>query len=359
MADTSDRRPNASRMLAVYRLLQQRPGWGIDEVAGQLRLTGEQVRGELDELVSCGLIRTTASSAAPATFDALDPELGLALFAERARQELTERAEAFNRARSHLQGLLQDVATRSLQEGACEAEEFVPRPDVTARLELLVRRSTRELLVMLDASSLGSSDKAPAGGGWWDPGARIKVPVQVPVRMLVPDVALAQEPDRMFLATSGGPATTVRCVQQLTAAGVVCDGELVLLPVNSAEADAGAVVCRRPAVVQAVCGLFDSVWTSATPWGAAARVPPPAVAGATDPAGPEALPAAAWSSSVDRSKLLAALESGCTDQAIARSLGLSLRTVQRAVADLEGCLGAATRFPAGVRAAQRGLVSLP
>ena len=45
---------------------------------------------------------------------------------------------------------------------------------------------------------------------------------------------------------------------------------------------------------------------------------------------------------------------GAKDEQIARTLGLSLRTVRRRVADLMIELGVDTRFQAGVEAARRG-----
>lgn len=44
------------------------------------------------------------------------------------------------------------------------------------------------------------------------------------------------------------------------------------------------------------------------------------------------------------------------DEAIARHLGVSLRTLRRRVSDLQERLGAASRIQLGVRAAQRGWV---
>ena len=55
-----------------------------------------------------------------------------------------------------------------------------------------------------------------------------------------------------------------------------------------------------------------------------------------------------------RGSLLRQLAAGAKDEQIARTLGLSLRTVRRRVADLMIELGADTRFQAGVEAARRG-----
>lgn len=53
--------------------------------------------------------------------------------------------------------------------------------------------------------------------------------------------------------------------------------------------------------------------------------------------------------------VLKALESGATDEAASRRLGMSVRTYRRGVAELLAVLGAGSRFQAGVRAGELGL----
>jgi DNA-binding NarL/FixJ family response regulator len=55
-----------------------------------------------------------------------------------------------------------------------------------------------------------------------------------------------------------------------------------------------------------------------------------------------------------RGNLLRQLAAGAKDEQIARTLGLSLRTVRRRVAGLLIELGVDTRFQAGVEAVRRG-----
>ncbi|MCG5214059.1 helix-turn-helix domain-containing protein [Streptosporangium sp. KLBMP 9127] len=52
--------------------------------------------------------------------------------------------------------------------------------------------------------------------------------------------------------------------------------------------------------------------------------------------------------------VLRLLATGAKDSAIARSLGVSIRTVTRTVGELTRILGATSRFQAGVRAARLG-----
>jgi DNA-binding NarL/FixJ family response regulator len=55
-------------------------------------------------------------------------------------------------------------------------------------------------------------------------------------------------------------------------------------------------------------------------------------------------------------RILELLGSGCKDETAARTLALSVRTYRRRVAELMSALGASSRFQAGVRARELGLV---
>jgi DNA-binding NarL/FixJ family response regulator len=54
--------------------------------------------------------------------------------------------------------------------------------------------------------------------------------------------------------------------------------------------------------------------------------------------------------------VLEVLASGCKDETAARTLGLGVRTYRRRVAELMTALGAESRFQAGVRARDLGLI---
>ena len=55
-------------------------------------------------------------------------------------------------------------------------------------------------------------------------------------------------------------------------------------------------------------------------------------------------------------RLLALAAAGLTDQAIARRLGVAQRTVERRMQRILKALDATTRFQAGLRVGQRGLL---
>ena len=91
-----------------------------------------------------------------------------------------------------------------------------------------------------------------------------------------------------------------------------------------------------PEVVHSVAALFDAAWRKA-------------IDRAVYEASLTGLRALAPS-------LLDALASGAKDEAAARELGLSLRTYRRRVAELMAAVGATSRFQAGLRARELGLV---
>ncbi|MFD7074203.1 DNA-binding response regulator [Nocardioides sp. NPDC059952] len=95
-------------------------------------------------------------------------------------------------------------------------------------------------------------------------------------------------------------------------------------------------IVTQPEVVQGVTSLFDAAWRSATSVDAYdARI-----AELRDIA----------------PQVLDLLGRGVKDEAAARTLGLGVRTYRRRVAELMEALGASSRFQAGVRARELGLV---
>jgi DNA-binding CsgD family transcriptional regulator len=114
---------------------------------------------------------------------------------------------------------------------------------------------------------------------------------------------------------------------------LVIRGTHAVLPEPLGFADEPRLLVRQPALVGALTYLFEAYWDQASP------LPD------LDVRRPR----------VDlRGNLLRQLAAGAKDEQIARTLGLSLRTVRRRVAELLIELGVDTRFQAGVEAVRRG-----
>lgn len=121
----------------------------------------------------------------------------------------------------------------------------------------------------------------------------------------------------------------------------VVDRKAALVPLTmDAEGFEHALVLGPCTLLDALVGLFDALWSRGVPLDKA-------LAGdvVSEPSWPQ----------VDRDVLML-LTSGATDDAIARQLQVSVRTVRRRIATLMTALDARTRFQAGVQAQRRGLL---
>lgn len=117
---------------------------------------------------------------------------------------------------------------------------------------------------------------------------------------------------------------------------IVLDGRFVILAGEVTAGLRGYSVITQPDAVHGVCSLFETVWRSATDL---------AVYDARVAEIRQIAP-----------QVLDLLSQGVKDESAARSLGLGVRTYRRRVAELLDALGAASRFQAGVRARELGLV---
>lgn len=141
---------------------------------------------------------------------------------------------------------------------------------------------------------------------------------------------LPDQPDRSRSFLSVGQEG--RLVVEVPFKAVVIDGMSAAVLEGSHRNDPGMVVLRKTPLVRALVFMFESLWERA--------------ALLTAPANDSG------DSSIDR-RFLGYLAAGLKDEAIARQMGVSVRTVRRRAADLLDQLGAHSRFQAGILARQQ------
>ena len=150
-------------------------------------------------------------------------------------------------------------------------------------------------------------------------------------RAIYPARALSEAPEA--LATRARLGEQVRVLSEVPTRMFIFGDAHAVLPEPLGFTDEPRVHVRQRSVVAALTLWFELLWSRAAP------VPElESGNGRTD----------------GRQFLLEQLMAGATDEAIARTLGISLRTVRRRVAALMSELGVDTRFQAGVEAARRG-----
>ena len=155
-------------------------------------------------------------------------------------------------------------------------------------------------------------------------------------RILLPEQLRANPVLALRIGRLAPAGVEVRTVPVVPTEVTVVDRALAILP--DAPRAAGPAMVRLPGVVGAVVALFEQLWASAAP------LTSPEIGGGAELSHRER-------------ELLALLSAGCTDESAAARLGISVRTVRRMMAAIMTRLGARSRFQAGLKAADRGLLA--
>jgi sugar-specific transcriptional regulator TrmB len=123
---------------------------------------------------------------------------------------------------------------------------------------------------------------------------------------------------------------------------IIVDRRIAIIPLDIARATRSALLVRPSSLLDALCELFEMLWSRATPLPMAGkRIRSDA--------------AAAGDASDDGDALIALLAAGLKDKVIASQLGIAGRTLDRRLVDLFHALNARTRFQAGWVAALRSV----
>jgi sugar-specific transcriptional regulator TrmB len=268
---------------------------------------------------------------------------------------LTAQRHALGQAELTAAALAEAYHAASAQQNAHELVEVVIGEDqVAQRLEHIQHNAEAELLRLVQARvEVPAACESEAETAAVRRGVRYRVVVERagldgPHGRSMGGIALAQ------------PITEqVRVAESVPTKLVIADRNTVILPLsepgsplvarvagaagNVVDGDEGpmALISRAPGLVTAMVGLFESVWQRALPMR-------PMVGGE-----PAAVPHEALPTPLDL-RILSLLLVGATDAAIAKQLGLGLRTVQRRVAHMMELAEVSTRLQLGWQAHDRG-----
>ncbi|MEU9783174.1 helix-turn-helix transcriptional regulator [Streptomyces phaeochromogenes] len=327
--DTARQTPAASPWAAVgvsvfdelvYQAILNQPDAGA---AGWALLTGgppARVRESCNRLLTLGLLQPPDSMGG---LRAVDPRVGIrALIRRRETESELLAATAEEMATAYEAGLLREEPARLVEVVSGEGAN-------AARLEELYARAEHEVCLFDTPPYL--APRTPQLDLQADLLSR-----GVVYRAVYAATAL-EDPDVLTHAWKMVElGEQARVLPSVPVKMLLVDGRRAMLPLTASETGGYcAVVVRHSAVTEALQKLFDLAWQQATPLGQTA-------ANGELPEGERVL-----------IRLLAA---GMKDEAVARHLGVSLRTLRRRVSELQERLGAASRFQLGVRAAQRGWV---
>ncbi|WP_307785366.1 transcriptional regulator TrmB [Microbacterium hibisci] len=306
----------------VYRFVLQQPSASTAEIASGLSMSLPRTRPIVAELERLGLLARQAANSD--RFVASPPSISL-------RPLLLERERGLTRAHETLVEL-SDLYRRSAeQRSVADVVDVVIGDDaVRQRVAQLQAASIEQVrvLVLNEIALLSGEDNVEEDRALAR-GVRYRVIVESAVLERPGFLAAARE-----MAQIG---EEIRVLPTLPTRMFIADDQMALVPMHSQDEDRGfgALLIHPSGLLDLVSSIFEEYWRAAT----------------------EFLPIAAGpvTEDVDRD-LLRLLLLGMTDAAAAAQLGISLRTVQRRVAELMEAAGVTTRMQLGAEAVRRSWV---
>jgi DNA-binding CsgD family transcriptional regulator/sugar-specific transcriptional regulator TrmB len=312
----------------VYRELVQLGPCSIEVLALRLGLG----RGPVAESISSLETKSLATRDAAGLVHTAPPQLALGAL-------LTAQRHALGQAELTAAALAEAYHAASAQNAHELVQIVIGAEQVRQRLEHIQHNAEAELLRFVQASiEVPEACESEAENAAVQRGVRYRV---------VLERAMLEGP-HPFKAEG---EEELRVVESLPTKLVIVDRSTVMLPLSSSAAippeRAGyagdgpmALISGAPGLVGAMVGLFESIWQRALPMRPAGEEP------AAEPK--ESLP-----TPLDL-RILSLLLVGATDAAIAKQLGLGLRTVQRRVAHMMELAEVSTRLQLGWQAHDRG-----
>lgn len=316
---------------AVYETLVTRQPITVDDLAPTLGVTDDQLTLAVSTLRSKGLISDAPGE--PTRLVASPPEIALTAL-------LLDREEQLNRARLEVDKLavLHQRVASSSADPARLVEVVTGRDAVLRRFAQVQRASQHEIRII---------DKPPYVAT--EPHSNITVEREqshrgVRYRAIYDPHGLDSFHDLAGdVQASIEAGVEARVLPDTPLKLLLADDRLAMIPLLSAPEEVDSVVIVHPsALLDALSILFEQMWSRALPLIASGDAP--------------VLRTSVDAPSVDDRRLLSLLTAGLPDEAIAKHLNISHRTVQRRLRVLLDRLGVQTRFQAALRSVALGWI---
>ncbi|MFC7217187.1 helix-turn-helix domain-containing protein [Streptomyces polyrhachis] len=311
----------------VYRALLACRAASPAELAGGLSTSSDRVVRALDRLHARGLVGRM--SGVRRRYAAIDPQHAVEALIQKRSAELGQvRSAAAELARLF----------EAARGGEAEEVEIVSGREALGRWFVRLQQEAKEQVRTLDRPPYALTTANPVEENAMRGGVAYRA-VYAPEALEWPGVL----DDIRHLVAHGEEA---RVLPGLRLKLAIADETLALMPLSLDLTDVRAAVIRPSLLLDALTHYWQLCWEQATPL----LTSQPAADDGSGEGAEEDGPA-----EEDR-LLLALLVSGLKDEAIARQLGWSVRTMRRRMSRLHEQLGAVNRFQAGAVAARRGWI---
>nr|WP_239062509.1 transcriptional regulator TrmB [Streptomyces sp. SID13031] len=291
------------------------PGCRVDDLAKRLGRDLDELRDTVARLEQLGLLTTAGDE--PVRLLPTRPDVAIDALVAVRRAEL-------DRVRDEARLMLADLRTQEQYQPENLVEVIIGQEAIAARFAQLLN-GTREQLLVLDQPPYASKTEQSASQvrGLLREGVSVRG-IYSPDSLDVPGGV-----EKAFSLADAGETSRVH--PQVPMKLAVFDRTAALLPLSLDQLVEGALIVHPCALLDALLEMFKLLWDQAVP---------------VVPARMDPLDA----------RLMTLLAAGFKDDAIARQLALSSRTVGRRVAELMETLGSRTRFQAGIHAHRRQLL---
>jgi sugar-specific transcriptional regulator TrmB len=320
----------------VYRALLARPGATVAVLSRQTGRSAASLRRALPRLEELGLVSRLAGQ--PPRLVPTRPDVAVEALVSRRQEELAQ-------ARVAAQALLAELPTSEHHQPE-ELVEIVLGKQAVAQRFLQLQQGAVEEIMVLDRPPYAQDPQEhnPAEPEALRKGVRVRGIYAAEALEIPGALALVQE------AIAAGEEA--RIGTDVPTKLAIADRKLAILPLTPSQPEIvhSALIVHASTLLDALVGLFEMLWRVAVPLPALDGL------GSVGEAGLDLAPSTPDGANPDP-QLVTLLTAGLKDEAIARQLGVSLRTVHRRTSRIMQELGARTRFQAGLHVARRGWVT--
>lgn len=312
----------------VYRTVLSHQGLSPDALAPLSGLDAAAVRKALTVLEEKRLVRQVGDG-----YVAAPPDLGIEALLLAELAELLDRRQQIAELHDRLAELVVEHRLGTARSADFEGAEVVGDDAARLRVATEVREAVGEVACVCQTHLASSAAKDEPNGTAYGTDVSFRA-IYAPEWLVAPG---AMDHARGYVSLG----RQIRTLPHPPIAMTVVDRRLALVPRDVVDpGQGGMLVLTAAPVVGALQGLFDVLWARALPL--AFEVP------TADDNGQKLPP--------ELAALVPLLAAGMQDQAIARQLGIGLRTVRRRMQSLMELTGARTRLQAGIALARRGWV---
>jgi len=315
--------PDAEHFGDIYRTVLAAGTITAKEIAKILKIPDAEVEASLQQLERLGVV--SESTSITGAFRAVSAQMAFTRTVESLISNLGQQIRDVNE--------IARVITETRDAGITSSEQspsiqiIVGSDNVTACLEAITNAAVRSVDSLVPELPEPRSLKL-AFSGDSDLAKR-----SLRLRAIYPEAARFEPSIRNYIRSIGGSATEIRTNSVAPVRLVIADSKVALIRFGKPNSFQRGIVIRQPDIVVALDELYEALWVQST-----------------------VLDVTNTSNDLSNRQIaiLNSLMLRASDEAIARDLGLSVRTVRRDISEMYQLANTQTRFGLGVQAHLRG-----